>query len=164
MQVTCPKELALIAALQDGLPIKPRPYAALGRSIGLAEDDVIAAIKALIERGVIRRFGVIVRHRALGIRANGMVVWDLPDEQVAEAGQRLAALPYVTLCYRRPRRPPDWPYSLFCMIHGTDRGTVLAQVTEAAHHCGLEDVPRDVLFSVRCFKQRGARYLPGAAA
>lgn len=164
MQVTCTKELALIAALQDGLPIESRPYAALGRTIGLAEEAVIDTIKELIARGVIRRFGVIVRHRALGIRANGMVVWDLPDERLAEAGRQLAALPFVTLCYRRPRRLPDWPYSLFCMIHGTDRETVLEQVAEAARRCGLEGVPREVLFSARCFKQRGARYLPGAAA
>jgi len=159
MQVTCPKELALIAALQEGLPIEPRPYAVLGEGIGLTEDVVIASIKGLIERGVIRRFGVIVRHRALGIRANGMVVWNLPDERVAEAGQRLAGLPFVTLCYRRPRRLPDWPYNLFCMIHGTDRAIVMQQVREAARCCGLEDIPREVLFSRRCFKQRGARYL-----
>ena len=164
MNVTDPTELAVIAALQEGLPLEARPYAALGRPIGLTENEVIEAIGGLIDRGVIRRFGVIVRHRALGIRANGMVVWDIPDDQVAAAGRRLAELPYVTLCYRRPRRLPDWPYNLFCMIHGSDRATVLDQVTEAAEACGLSDVPRDVLFSRRCFKQRGARYLPAREA
>ncbi len=159
MHVTDPTELAVIAALQDGLPLEARPYAALGRPIGLTEYEVIEAIGGLIERGVMRRFGVIVRHRALGIRANGMVVWDIPDDRVAEAGRRLADLPYVTLCYRRPRHLPDWPYNLFCMIHGSDRETVLGQVEMAAEACGLSDVPRDVLFSRRCFKQRGARYL-----
>ncbi len=166
MYVTDPTALAVIAALQEGLPLEARPYAALGQPIGLSEGEVIDALGSLIDRGVIRRFGVIVRHRALGIRANGMVVWDIPDDQVVAAGRRLAELPYVTLCYRRPRRLPDWPYNLFCMIHGSDRATVLDQVTEAAEACGLSDVPRDILFSRRCFKQRGARYLaaPEAAA
>ncbi|MCG8356016.1 MAG: AsnC family protein [Kiloniellales bacterium] len=158
MRVTEAHDLDLIAALQDGLPLVPRPYACLGQRIGLSEAEVIARLRGLIDRGVIRRFGVIVRHRALGYRANAMVVWDLPEAEVGAAGARLAALPYVTLCYRRPRRLPDWPYNLFCMIHGTDRDEVLCQVAAAARDCGLEKAMREVLFSTRCFKQRGARY------
>ena len=106
MQVSDRKDLALISALQDGLPLVARPYAALGRVAGLGEGEVIERLRALIDGGVIRRFGVIVRHRELGYRANGMVVWDVPDGRVGEAAHRLAALPYVTLCYRRPRRLP----------------------------------------------------------
>ena len=159
MQVSDPKDLALISALQDGLPLVARPYAALGRVAGLAEGEVIERLRALIDGGVIRRFGVIVRHRELGYRANGMVVWDVPDARVGEVARSLAALPYVTLCYRRPRRLPDWPYNLFCMIHGTERDAVLAQVEAATESAGLAGLPRDVLFSRRRFKQRGARYL-----
>ena len=158
MRVTDRNDLNLLAALQDGLPLTTRPYAALGDATGLDEEVVIRRLRRLIETGVIRRFGVIVRHRQLGYRANAMVVWDVPDETVAEVGERMAALPQVTLCYRRPRRAPDWPYNLFCMIHGKDRARVLAQVEETASACGLDAVPHEVLFSGRCFKQRGARY------
>ncbi len=158
MQVTDRNDLNLLAALQDGLPLTTRPYAALGDATGLDEDDVIRRLRRLIESGAIRRFGVIVRHRQLGYRANAMVVWDVPDDTVAEVGERMAALPQVTLCYRRPRRAPDWPYNLFCMIHGKDRTRVLAQVEETARACGLEGTVHEILFSGRCFKQRGARY------
>ena len=48
--------------------------------------------------------GALVRHRELGYRANAMTVWDVPDDTAAAAGQRIAAMPGVTLCYRRPRR------------------------------------------------------------
>ena len=127
----------------------------------MSEEEVLARLRSLQGCGTISRFGAVVRHRALGYRANAMVVWDVADDQVREAGQALAALPFVTLCYRRPRRLPVWPYNLFCMIHGRDRGAVRDQVQEAAVLCGLSDVPRDVLFSRRAFKQHGARY--GAA-
>jgi DNA-binding Lrp family transcriptional regulator len=103
--------------------------------------------------------GVIVRHRSLGYDANAMVVWDVPDDCVSDAGRRMSAFEFVTLCYRRPRRP-HWPYNLFCMIHGKERETVLAQTELLAQGCGLGDVPREVLFSRRCFKQRGACYAP----
>jgi siroheme decarboxylase len=149
---------ALIAAIQDGLPLVEQPYAAIGATIGLAEDEVIAGLRRLRAEGVIKRFGVVVRHRKLGWRANAMVVFDVPDERVKDAGEHLAGLPFVTLCYRRPRRLPRWAYNLFCMIHGRDRGTVEEQVEQATRSAGLEGLPRAILFSRRCFKQRGARY------
>jgi len=99
-----------------------------------------------------------VRHRPLGYTANAMVVFDVPDHAVAGIAPRLAACDWVTLCYRRPRRPPHWPYNLFCMIHGRDRATVQAQIERLVAGCGLDRVPRAVLFSTRCFKQEGARY------
>jgi siroheme decarboxylase len=154
----------LVAALADGLPLVERPYDALGRTLGWPEDEVIGRLGRLIAAGVISRFGVIVRHHELGIRANAMVVWDVPDERVREAGTVLKELPYVTLCYRRPRRPPAWPYNLFCMIHGRERARVEALIEEATAAAGLSGCERAVLFSRRRFKQRGARYvLPEAA-
>jgi len=149
---------ALIGAIQDGLPLQPRPYACVARQIGCAEGEVLDAIAALRADGRIRRFGVVVRHRALGWRANAMVVWDVPDARVDELGERLGRAAPVTLCYQRPRRPPDWPYNLFSMVHGRDRDAVHAQVDELALRAGAAGLPRELLFSSRCFKQRGARY------
>jgi DNA-binding Lrp family transcriptional regulator len=151
-------DLCLIAAIQDGLPLEPRPFARIAETTGLSEQEVISRLDRLAEDGVIRRFGVVVHHHELGYRANAMVVWDVPDAEVGEAGRTLAGLPFVTLCYRRPRHLPDWPYNLFCMIHGRDRGAVEALVEEASAAAGLNDRPRDVLFSRKRFKQRGARY------
>jgi DNA-binding Lrp family transcriptional regulator len=147
----------LIAAIQDALPLVPCPYAAIGRRIGLGEVEVIAGLRRLIEGGVIERFGVIVRHRELGYRANALVVWDVPDDRIGEVGQIIAAVPFISLCHRRPRRLPAWPYNLFCMIHGRDRDAVegLAEMASAAAR--LERLPRAVLFSRRRFKERGAR-------
>jgi DNA-binding Lrp family transcriptional regulator len=148
----------LLAALQDGLPLTARPYARIADRLGVGEDDVLERLAVLQENGTISRFGAVVAHRALGYRANAMVVWDVPDRRADECGRRLAALPFVTLSYRRPRRPPDWPYNMFCMIHGKDRSQVLSEVEAATREAGLSGCERAVLFSRRCFKQRGARY------
>ncbi len=159
--VVTPLERRVLAALEDGLPLVQFPYAALGARIGLSEADVIDTLQSLLGRGVIRRLGVIVRHRALGYRANAMVVWDVPDDDVTTTGRHLAELPFITLCYRRPRRPPVWPYNLFCMIHGRKRRQVERQIEAATLWAGLEARPRAILFSRRGFKQRGARFAPG---
>ncbi|HFC54148.1 MAG TPA: Lrp/AsnC family transcriptional regulator [Gammaproteobacteria bacterium] len=148
----------LIAAIQDGLPLVSRPYAALGEQLGMEENEVVERISAMQRRGIIRRFGVVVRHRQLGFTANAMVVWDIPDSRIDQVAGRLSGQPCVSLCYQRPRRPPDWPYNLFCMIHGRSRDSVLASLEQMVNRLELEQFPHEVLFSGRCFKQRGGHY------
>ncbi len=157
---------ALIRAIQGGLPLVERPFAAIAAELGWTEEAVIERIRALQAQGAIKRLGVVVRHQELGYGANAMVVWDLPDAQVDALGQRIGALPFVTLCYRRPRRPPAWPYNLFTMIHGRDRAAVLTQVARLQTDLERELGPLDnaVLFSGQRFKQRGAFYRAAASA
>lgn len=150
----------LLAAIQGGLPLVSHPYAAVAAQIGWSEEAVIQRIEELQEGGIIKRLGVVVRHRELGYRANAMVVWDVPDDEVAELGRCLSGFEFVTLCYRRPRHLPQWPYNLFCMIHGRDREAVLEKFRFIIDSCGLENIPKAVLFSRRRFKQRGAIYRP----
>ncbi len=157
----------LVAAIQEGLPLVHRPYAVIAERIGLSEPEVIRRIAQLQAVGTVRRMGVIVRHHELGYRANAMVVWDIPDAEVDSFGACLGSFDFVTLCYRRPRRLPEWRYNLFTMIHGRDRTAVLSRVEELVERCGLQAIPHEVLFSRRRFKQRGARYrrqLPSPAA
>ncbi|MCV2219064.1 siroheme decarboxylase subunit beta [Thauera sp. Sel9] len=153
-------ERRLATVLQAGLPLAPRPYAELGEQAGVTETMAIELIEGWLANGLVRRLGVVVRHHELGLGANAMCVWDIPDEQVSELGRRLAREPAVTLCYRRRRVLPDWPYNLFCMIHGHARDEVLAARDDIAARLGLDAAPHDVLFSCRRFKQTGARYLP----
>ena len=151
----------LIEAVQDGLPLVARPYRAIAERLGWSEQAVIDSLRDMIERGVIKRLGVVVRHHELGYRANAMVVWDVPDDSVDRLGHQLGRQDCVTLCYQRLRRLPDWPYNLFCMVHGRDRDDVLACIGRMVEGLGLEAVRHSVLFSGRRFKQRGARYRLG---
>jgi DNA-binding Lrp family transcriptional regulator len=159
-----PADRPLLAAIEEGLPLVPEPYAVLGRAVGLAETEVCATIGRWISSGVVRRFGVVVRHRALGIEANAMAVWDVPDEAVDAIGARLAAESGVTLCYRRARRPPAWSYNLYAMVHGREREAVRARIAQLNAALGLAELPHEVLFSRRCFKQCGARYAAAEVA
>ena len=149
----------LVAAIQDGLPLVSQPYAAIGAQLGISGAAVLARLSALQSAGLIKRMGVVVRHRALGYRANAMVVWDVPDAEVQRVGELLADAACVTLCYQRPRRAPMWPYNLFCMIHGRERDSVLRRLEQIIQCHELDHLAHDVLFSNRCFKQRGARYV-----
>src|SRR4030067_1167015 len=131
----------LLAAIQNGLPLVPRPYAELGARLGLSEAEVMARLQQLQVRGVIRRFGVVVRHHEVGYGANAMVVWDGPAEQVRELGRCLAGFDFITLCYRRPRHLPQWRYNLYCMIHGKTREDVLSNLEWMVNRRGFPRLP-----------------------
>jgi DNA-binding Lrp family transcriptional regulator len=151
-------DLQLIAAVQAGLPIASRPYAVVGAGLGLSEQEVIARLQRMRTQGLFKRWAVVVKHRQLGYRANAMIVLDVPDASVAEIGRRVSAFDCVNLCYRRPRQGDSWPFNLYCMIHGKSREGVLQQWHGLQQACGLEGYASEVLFSRRCFKQRGALY------
>jgi DNA-binding Lrp family transcriptional regulator len=151
-------ERRLVSVLQEGLPLFMRPFALIAERIGISENEVMKRIGNWLDDGAIKRFGVVVRHRELGYTANAMLVHDIPDERVGELGRALAEEPAVTLCYRRPRVLPDWPYNLFCMIHGRERADVEAIIGDLRQRHGLTDCAHDVLFSLTRFKQNGARY------
>jgi DNA-binding Lrp family transcriptional regulator len=151
-------ERRLVMALQEGLPLFIRPFQVLASRVGCDESEVLERIRRWCADGIIKRFGVVVRHHELGYTANAMLVQDIPDEEVARLGEILAREAGVTLCYQRPRVLPDWPYNLFCMIHGQVREEVEAKIAELRSRLKLSDYACDTLFSLTRFKQTGARY------
>ena len=153
-------EKQLIAALQPGLELVERPFARLGERAGMVESDVLTRIAGWLDEGMIKRFGVVVRHYELGYRANAMVVFDVPDADVDQLGRQFAAEAGVTLCYRRSRSLPHWRYNLYCMVHGRSREEVQPVIERLGRLAG---VPTQALFSTRRFKQCGARYFPEAS-
>ncbi|MCC7045498.1 MAG: AsnC family transcriptional regulator [Alphaproteobacteria bacterium] len=147
----------LVRALQAGLPLVPRPYHAVAASLGIAPDEAMARIKSLQARGAIRRIGAVPNHYALGYRANGMTVWDVQDERVDALGAAVGALEFVTHCYRRPRRPPLWPYNLFAMVHAKDRAEVEEKAGTIGALLGSAARAQDILYSTRILKKTGLR-------
>lgn len=153
-----PTDLQLIVAIQEGLPVISRPYALVAEQLGLNEREVLERLSRLKKQGLIKRFGVIVKHNRLGYQSNAMVVFNVPNERVSEKGQQISLLDFINLCYLRPRHGEEWPYNLFCMIHGKSREQVLAQIEHLIDCCAMQNYAHDILFSQRCFKQRGAIY------
>ena len=148
----------LIDVRQRGLPLASRPYQVIGEALNLTEEEVFSRLSLLKQKGIIKRLGVIVNHRRLGYVANAMVVFDITDDAVEETGERVSQFSFVNLCYQRPRQGEQWPYNLYCMIHGKSREKVLQQLSHLAESCGLVQCKSEVLFSKQCFKQRGAFY------
>ena len=148
---------ALIVATQGGLPLVARPYHTIGEQIGIAGEEVMRRMQALLNGGIIRRIGAVPNHYAIGWTANGMTVWDVADDKVDTLGPLVGALPFVTHSYRRPRALPAWPYNLFAMVHGSSREECSAKALEIRALLGDACRANDILYSTRILKKTGLR-------
>lgn len=162
-KLTDAQVIQLRKILEKGLPIVSQPYVLIAKMLSndihvVTEQQVIEQIEHWQHNGLIRRFGIVVKHRNLGFTANAMVVWNIDDNDVDEVAKQLSSCEEVSLCYRRPRRLPHWQYNLFCMIHGKSRDVVLEQISSITDKLSLQHISKDILFSTRAFKQHGARY------
>ena len=147
----------IIRATQSGLPLVPRPYEAVGAALGISGEQVRERLQAMLDEGLIRRIGAVPNHYRLGFTANGMSVWDVADERVDELGERIGQLPFVSHCYRRPRRAPVWNYELCAMLHGRSREEVEAQAQQVAALLGDACRAHDILYSTAILKKTGLR-------
>lgn len=147
----------IVRATQAGLPLTTRPYEAVASRLGLAETDVLESLKSMLADGRIRRIGVVPNHYALGYRANAMSVWDVDDAGLEDLGPAVGALEFVSHCYRRPRRLPEWRYNLFAMVHGRTRADTAEKIEAIRKVLGTSLRASDVLYSTRILKKTGMR-------
>ncbi|MBK4722983.1 Lrp/AsnC family transcriptional regulator [Azospirillum sp. YIM DDC1] len=147
----------LILATQGGLPAGAMPFDAVADQLGLPVDEVLERFRRLLEAGIVRRIAAVPNHYRLGYTANGMSVWEVPEDAVNDAGRRFAGLPWVSHCYRRPARPPAWPFTLFAMVHAKTRDEVEARVADMAVLLGDQCRSHTVLYSTRILKKTGFR-------
>jgi DNA-binding Lrp family transcriptional regulator len=147
----------LLRATQGGLPLCSDPWSALAGQLDCSGEQVLERLRAMLAAGVIRRVGAVPNHYRLGLRGNGMSVWNVPDDRAAQLGAEIGALDCVSHCYLRPRHAGVWPYNLFAMIHGGDRGTVLAKAKLIEQRLGPECLGHDILFSTAVLKKTGLR-------
>lgn len=148
-------EKQIVRELQNGLPLVARPYLQIATKIGLSEKDLMDKIKEMIKRGIIRRFGAALRHQDLGFTANAMIVWDVPEAMADKVGWLMAGFKEVTHCYQRPRLP-DWPYTIFTVIHGHTRRDCEQVAHKIAQQTGITNYR--LIFSVKELKKSSMKY------
>ena len=145
-----PIDKGILSALQGDLSGSPEPYELIGRELNVSEEEVILRINRMVDSGIIRRIGAMIRHIEAGINFNGMVVWKVSPDRVEEIGQIFANVPQVTHCYERP------PFgamggNLFTMIHSSSKDECMETVARMAKEVGLEEY--EILFSERELKK-----------
>ncbi len=147
-------DIGILKSTQDGIPITSEPFKQIAIKLGISEDEVMGRLTCMIKEGAIRRFGASIGHRAIGITANAMCTWNVPDKNVEEVGAIMAGFAEVTHCYERPRYP-GWKYNLFTMIHAYSHDECEKVAKEISIATGIVDY--SILFSEKEFKKTGVR-------
>jgi DNA-binding Lrp family transcriptional regulator len=150
-------DVAVIRALQGPMEVRPDAYAPAAERLGVPVEELLAHLEGMIDRKLLRRVAAILFHRRAGFSANGMGVWKVPEDQIAELGPQMAAVRGVSHCYRRPTYP-DWPYSVFTMAHGRSKEECDAVLDGVAAVCGLKGDDRSTLYSSTEFKKIRLHY------
>ena len=144
------EDIAYIRATQGDLADVAEPFEPIARELGWSVERVLEHGRTMIERGHLRRFAGIINHRTAGFRANGMAVWNVPNERIQEFGQFVAGYRGVSHCYQRPTYP-DWPYSVFSMLHHAKVAGVEEAAAAISRETGIEDYR--VLYSTTEYKK-----------
>jgi siroheme decarboxylase len=147
----------VILATQAGLPLVPEPYQQIADQLKVNVSLLKQRLTLMRDDGRIRRIGAVPNHYKLGYTANGMSVWDVPDDRIQMLGDAVGDLGFVSHCYHRPRFLPDWSYNLFAMVHGRDRDEVFEKAKIIKELLGDDCRAHDILFSSRILKKTGIR-------
>jgi len=97
----------IVNELQGGFPLSPRPYAEAAARLGLAEDDLIARLGALLERGVLSRFGPMYHAEMLG-GALVLCAMAVPQARFDEVAEQVNAHHEVAHNYERAHDLNMW--------------------------------------------------------
>ncbi|WP_260957873.1 siroheme decarboxylase subunit beta [Pseudomonas citri] len=159
LQTPASLALRLVELTQAGLPLLEDPWAWLAEQLGLSVEATLDLLKGLQAEGAIRRIAAVPNHYRLGYRHNGMTVWDVADAQMPRLGALLGAQPFVSHCYRRPRRP-GWRYNLFAMVHGRSREEIDHYRDHLRYLLGEACAADEMLVSSRILKKTGLRLSP----
>ena len=161
-------EKRIIAVIQGDMPVTVQPYAQIAAELGIGEQQLLEALKDLVRRGVIRRFGATLRHQKSGYTANAMTAWLVEEERIEAVGRIMASFKEVSHCYRRD--PTDeWKFNLYTMIHGKDEAHCRRTAERMAEKAGVRQY--QLLFSRRELKKTSMKYFsnenshePGSAS
>lgn len=150
-------ETKIIASIQDDIPATKRPYLEIAQKLEITEETLLATLRNLTDKGVIRRFGATIRHQQSGFASNAMVAWQVAENRIDEVGEKLAMFREVSHCYRRnPHKA--WPYNLYTMVHAGDEAACLKIVRRLAAETSLDTYT--VLFSRQELKKTSMNYMP----
>lgn len=153
------REKEIIKALDNGLdPNDSKPFKLLSQKIDCSENEFISGVKSLITSEKIKRFGIVLKNRSLGLVHNAMVVINIPKDSVDFIGEKVSGYDFVKLCYQREPIFSEWNYNLYFMIHGKDREVVQSQILKILTELDIKTNKHEVLFSSKCLKQKGASY------
>ncbi|MCX5708215.1 MAG: Lrp/AsnC family transcriptional regulator [Candidatus Omnitrophica bacterium] len=142
-----------ILALNRPLGIIKMPFSVPAKSLGWDENKFLKVIRSYKNNGVIRRLGLILAHREVGLKSNVLVAWKVAEKSLERAANTFQKAGEVSHCYQR-KTHASWPYNIYTMIHGRSRQDCLRIVKRFSRMTGIKDYQE--LFTLKELKKTKA--------
>lgn len=97
----------ILSIIQSGFPLVSRPYAAIGAEAGIPEDEALARVRAMRQRGVIRRIGANFQSGKIGFHST-LCGAKVPHDKLEAFVAAVNAEPGVTHNYLRDHAYNVW--------------------------------------------------------
>ena len=94
------RDKELLNQLQESFPLCPRPFAELGKRLGISEEEALQRVKRLKKEGYIRRLGGVFDSPSLGFYSTLVAAKVTPDH-LEEVAAYVNGFPGVTHNYQR---------------------------------------------------------------
>jgi DNA-binding Lrp family transcriptional regulator len=148
------EEKKIARLIQGDTPLIKYPFEEMGASCGISADEIVNISQSFLEKGIMRKFGAVLRHQKAGYENNALVIWSVPAEQTEKAGKIFASFLFISHCYER--KPAFMKkYNIFTMLHS--KGTnILSLINDMATATGINDYL--ILESIQEYKKISPEY------
>jgi DNA-binding Lrp family transcriptional regulator len=140
-------DLTLLDALQDDLPLTPRPWAALGTRLGVPEEEVLERLGRMHDLGIVRAISPILDSHRLGLTATTLIALPVPVERISDVAAIISGYPEVSHNFQR-----DNTYTVWFTLTAESKERLGELLSEILERTGIPE--RDILnlSTVRKFK------------
>nr|WP_045215555.1 AsnC family transcriptional regulator [Desulfonatronovibrio magnus] len=138
-------ERQILDIIQTDFPIASRPYAEIGKRVELTEAETLSVVRALKQKGVIRRIGANFQSKKLGWHST-LCAASVPEDKLDEFVAEVNSHPGVTHNYLRKHRQNVW----FTYI-GPSEKDVADSLQDITRKTGIEilNLPARNLFKIK---------------
>ena len=127
-------DLHILDAIQNDIPLLPRPFAAIAQRLGIPEQVLLDRLQRLQDEGIVRGISPILESRHMGLSAATLIALHIPDEQVHEIAAIISSYPEVSHNFRR-----DHYYALWFTLSGKNEEDIQRVLTEILSRTGITD-------------------------
>ena len=145
----------ILLAVQDGIPLVREPFAEASETLKISQENLVERLKGMREEGTIRRFAPNINQRKIGITANAVVIWRVPEKNISRVVETMLRYNEISHCYQRATVPGKWEYNFYTVVHDYNRKSVRQFVKRLSEETEVEDY--QILYSRRQFKGTSSR-------
>lgn len=150
-----PLEIKIVKRLQEDIPIVEEPYKQIASEIGISQKELMDKIDEFLKKGVLRRFGAIVRHTNVGFKSNVLVVWKVPEDKIEQVVKIMTSFKEISHCYKR-KSCRKWQYNIYTMIHGENKACCENTICNIVKLSGVKEF--EALYTLRELKKKSMKY------